>query len=204
MDSDTRNSLQQIDVTDWKAVAVEYGQETLAIRVPPSCAILSRKETPTPADPRAAVEEALSHPIGCPTLETIIGSKGKGAAELRAAVTVSDITRPVPYKGDGGILRPLLNRLETAGIPRVHITIVVGNGMHRPSTRAEHSEMFGDDIVRDYRIVDHDCEDLASLTHVGKSATGGDVFVNSLFHGADLRIATGLVESHFMAGLSGG
>jgi nickel-dependent lactate racemase len=119
-------------------------------------------------------------------------------------VTVSDITRPVPYKGEKGILRPLLNHLEAAGIPRSGITIVVGNGMHRPSTREEHVEMFGDDILRDYRIVDHNCEDLPSLTFVGKSQTGGDVFVNSVFYGTDLRIATGLVESHYMAGLSGG
>jgi lactate racemase len=64
--------------------------------------------------------------------------------------------------------------------------------------------MLGEEVVRGYRIIDHDCEDLASLTFIGQSATGGDVFVNSAFSTADLRIATGLVESHFMAGLSGG
>lgn len=204
MDSETQRTLQEIDTADWKPIPVEYGQETLSVRVPPGCTILSMKEIPPLADPRAAVEEALSHPIGSPTIEAIIAKKGKPAEEIRAAVTVSDITRPVPYKREKGILRPLLNRLEAAGIPRSGITIVVGNGMHRPSTREEHVEMFGDDILRDYRIVDHNCEDLPSLTFVGKSQTGGDVFVNSVFYGADLRIATGLVESHYMAGLSGG
>ncbi len=204
MDPETQRTLQEIDTADWKAIPVEYGQEILSVRVPPGCTILSMKEIPPLADPRAAVEEALSHPIGSPPLEAIIAGKGKPAAELRAAVTVSDITRPVPYKGEKGILRPLLNRLEAAGIARAGITIVVGNGMHRPSTREEHVEMFGDDILRDYRIVDHNCEDLPSLTSVGKSQTGGDVFVNSVFYRADIRIATGLVESHFMAGLSGG
>ncbi len=204
MHPDLSRTLQEIDTTDWKEIAVEYGRENLRVRVPPNCTILSMKEIPFLADPKRAVEEALAHPIGSPPLEAIIRDKGKPAAELRAAVTVSDITRPVPYTGEGGILRPLLDRLETAGIPRNNITIVVGNGMHRPSTAAERVQMLGDQIVRDCRVIDHDCEDEASLTFIGKSESGGDVFVNSVFHRADLKIATGLVESHFMAGLSGG
>jgi nickel-dependent lactate racemase len=204
MHPELNRTLPEIDTADWKEIAVEYGQENLRVRVPPTCTILSMKEIPFIADPRTAVEKALSHPIGCPPLEAIVRAKGKPAVELRAAVTVSDITRPVPYKGEGGVLRPLLNRLEAAGIPRSGIVIIVGNGMHRPSTAAERIEMFGDQIVRDYAVVDHDCEDGASLTFIGKSGSGGDVFVNSAFYRADLRIATGLVESHFMAGLSGG
>jgi nickel-dependent lactate racemase len=204
MHPDIHRTLQKIDTADWKEIAVEYGRENLRVRVPPNCDILSMKEIPILADPRAAVEEALSRPHGSPTLEAIIRAKAKPAAALKAAVTVSDITRPVPYKGENGILRPLLNRLEAAGILRKSIVIVVGNGMHRPSTPAERVEMFDEEIVRDYPVIDHDCEDEASLTFIGKSGNGGDVFVNSVFYRADLRIATGLVESHFMAGLSGG
>jgi nickel-dependent lactate racemase len=76
--------------------------------------------------------------------------------------------------------------------------------MHRPSTPAEQIEILGEEILRSYPVIDHDCEALPSLTFIGQSPTGGDVFVNSAFFRADLRIATGLVESHYMAGLSGG
>ena len=55
-----------------------------------------------------------------------------------------------------------------------------------------------------YRIQDHDCEDPASLVYVGKTPTGTEVFLNKNFYEADLKIATGLSESHFMAGVSGG
>ncbi len=204
MHPEIRQTLRAIDTADWKEISVEYGQGTLTIRVPQNCEILTMKEIPILSDPRAAFEEALSHPIGSPTLEAIIRSKGKPATGLSVAVTVSDITRPVPYRGESGLLRPLLNRLEEAGILRRNIVIVIGNGMHRPSTPDERIEMFGEDILQDFPVIDHDCEDTASLTHVGKSATGGEVFVNSAFYATDLRIATGLVESHFMAGLSGG
>jgi lactate racemase len=204
MHPEFRRTLQEIDITDWKPIAIDYGRENLSVRVPPNCTILAMKETPILADPRAAFEEALLHPIGTSTLEAIIRDKGKPAAALRAAVTVSDITRPVPYKGERGFLRPLLGHLEAAGIPRSNIAVVIGNGMHRPSTPEERAELFDEEVLRDYRVVDHDCEDLSSLTSIGKSKAGGEVFVNAAFYGADLRIATGLVESHYMAGLSGG
>ena len=204
MRPDIENTCQETDTTDWKEIPVEYGAEILKVRVPPDCAIIGMKEIPILSNPRAAYEEALSHPIGCPPLTEIIRAKGKPAAELTAAVTVSDITRPVPYRGENGLLRPLLDRLEAEGISRGNITIVIGNGMHRPSTPAERVEILGEEILRDYPVIDHDCEDANSLTFIGKSPTGGDVFVNSAFSRADLRIATGLVESHFMAGLSGG
>ena len=204
MNPEIQRTLEAINTLDWKEIPIEYGREILFIRVPPNCHILTMKEIPVLRDPRAAFEEALSHPIGSPTLEEIVRSKRKSAAELRAAVTVSDITRPVPYRGEAGLLRPLLNRLESAGVLRKNIVIVIGNGMHRPSTPEERKEILGEDILKEYTIVDHDCEDQASLTFIGKSDTGGDVFVNGVFFKADLRIATGLVESHFMAGLSGG
>ncbi len=204
MRPDIEYTCREIDTTDWKEIPVEYGAEILKIRVPPDCAIIGMKEIPVLTDPQAAYQEALSQPIGCPPLAEIIRGKGKPAAELMAAVTVSDITRPVPYRGENGLLRPLLNRLEAAGISRKNIEIVIGNGMHRPSTAAERLEMFGEDIIRDYRMIDHDCEDTDSLAFIGRSETGGNVFVNSAFFRADIRIATGLVESHFMAGLSGG
>lgn len=204
MQPEIANGCRTIDTANWKEIPVEYGAEVLKIRVPPDCAIIGMKEIPALADPRAAIAEALANPIGCPPLAEIIRGKGKPAAEITAAVTVSDITRPVPYRGEKGFLRPLLNHLEEAGILRKNITIVIGNGMHRPSTAEERAEMFGPDILADYPVIDHDCEDEASLTFIGKSETGGDVFVNSAFYRADLRIATGLVESHYMVGLSGG
>ena len=204
MRPDIENTCRETDTADWKEIPVEYGAEIMKVRVPPYCAIIGMKEIPILPNPQAAFEEALSNPIGCPPLTEIIRGKGKPAAALTAAVTVSDITRPVPYRGENGLLRPLLSRLEAEGIFRKNITIVIGNGMHRPSTADERVEMFGVEIVQDYRVIDHNCEDMGSLTFIGKSATGGDVFVNSAFYRSDIRIATGLVESHFMVGLSGG
>jgi hypothetical protein len=64
--------------------------------------------------------------------------------------------------------------------------------------------MFGESVVRDFRVIDHDCEDPGDLTYMGKTEKQTEVYVNTAFFSADVRIVTGLVESHFMAGVSGG
>lgn len=204
MKPEIKRAIQGVDVTDWKKLSLEFGESFLEISVPPDCASLSMKEVAALSDPRRSFEEALSRPIGAPPIEEIIREKRKPASKLAVAVTVSDITRPVPYKGEKGILFPLLKRLEASGVRRQNITIVVGTGTHRPSTPAEKTEMFGESVVQEFRILDHDCEDSGCLTYLGKTQRQTDVYVNTGFFSADVRIVTGLVESHFMAGVSGG
>ncbi|MGB7294195.1 MAG: nickel-dependent lactate racemase [Candidatus Aminicenantales bacterium] len=204
MKPEIKRVIQRVDTTNWIKMPLEFGEGFLEIRVPPECAVLSMKEVPARADPTRAIEEALSRPVGCPPIEEIIRRKQKAASRVTVAVTVSDITRPVPYKGETGILIPLLKRLEGAGVRKQNITIIVGTGTHRPSSAAEKKEMFGESVVRDFRILHHDCEDLECLAYLGRTKKQTEVYVNKAFFAADVRIVTGLVESHFMAGVSGG
>jgi nickel-dependent lactate racemase len=204
MKPEIQRAIQKVHTEGWKKTSLEFRDGFLKISVPPDCITLSMKDVAVLADPRKSIEAALSGPIGSPTVEAIIAGRRKPASRLTVAVAVSDITRPVPYKGDEGVLIPLLNRLERAGILKKCITIIVGTGTHRASTPAEKLEMFGEPVVREYRILDHDCEDLDSLTYMGRTKKRTDVYVNTAFFSADIRIVIGLVESHFMAGVSGG
>jgi len=54
-------------------------------------------------------------------------ARGKSSA----AISVCDITRPAPNRQ---VLPPLLARLESAGIRRESITILIATGLHRPAT----------------------------------------------------------------------
>ncbi len=204
MRPDIQNAIKRIGTETWKKVQVEYGRNVLEILVPQNCIELTMKDVPLLSDPVSQIEKAISHPIQSPTIEEIIRSKGKPPERITASVTVSDITRPVPYRGENGILLPILRRLESAGLSRENIKVIVGTGTHRASTPEEKVEMFGGSIAQDYTILDHNCEDRERLTYVGKTQRGTDVFLNTDFYMADIRIATGLVESHFMAGVSGG
>ncbi len=201
---DVQKAINKVETGDWRKIPVEFGSDVLEILVPPDCVELSMNSVAPLADPRSEIEKALAQPIHSATLDEIVRKKGKGAGELTAAITVSDITRPVPYKGEKGILTHLLRRLEVSGLQKKNVRIIVGTGTHRPSTAEEKREMFGESVVQEYSVVDHHCEDLDSLTYIGKTRSGTKVFLNTLFHQADLKIATGLVETHFMAGVSGG
>ncbi|MBW2200249.1 MAG: nickel-dependent lactate racemase [Deltaproteobacteria bacterium] len=196
--------IAQADTSDWKKISVEFGDDFFKIRVPPECTMLNMKKMPPLAHSDQEISNALNRPIGSPTLPEIIQSKGKPVDKITVCITVSDITRPAPYSGANGILRPLFNIIERTGVKRENIVIVIGNGMHRASTLNERLCMFGREVVDNYKIVDHDCEDLSSQVLVTHTQRGTAVYLNKIFYNADVKVITGLVESHFMAGVSGG
>ena len=204
MDKKIAEILAGADTRGWKQIKVDFGDDFLDIKVPENCEILTMPSMPCLVDSAASITQALNQPTGSPTISEIIQAKDKPAGELIVCITVSDITRPVPYKGENGLLLPLLALIEGAGIKRDHIVIVIGNGMHRPSTLEERIYMYGPEVVENYRIVDHDCDDDASLVLAAQTKRGTTVHLNKTFYEADVKIVTGLVESHFMAGVSGG
>lgn len=204
MKPDIEAAVRGADLSGWRPVEVEYGTQSFPVLVPDGTRILEMNEVPPLADPGARMRAALNAPIGSRTLPAILLSKGKPAADLKVCITTSDITRPVPYKGESGILPPLLAILEGAGIRRENVTLIVGTGTHRPSSPAEKVTMFGEDVVARTRIVDHVCDDAAALVAIGRTASGTEIQINRTFYEADVKIATALVESHFMAGASGG
>jgi nickel-dependent lactate racemase len=194
----------KVNTKGWKKVQVEFTGGPLSVAVPPSTAELVMKKAESPKNVPQAIAAALANPLGGKTLAQIAAAKGKPADRLRVAVTISDITRPVPYKGKNGFMAPLLRQLLALRIPRENIRIIVGTGTHRPSTAEEKIEMLGKEAAESYTVLDHDCEDRSSLVRVGKTPSGTEVFLNRSFQEADIKIVTGLTESHFMAGASGG
>jgi len=192
------------DNRGWKPIKVDFGNDFLDINVPANCEVLTMPSMPCLVDSGAEIAQALNRPIGSPTLSEILHSKGKPLDHLTVCITVSDITRPAPYRGENGLLLPLLGIIEEAGVKKENIVLVIGNGMHRHSTLEERLYMYGRQVVDNYRIVDHDCEDDDSMVLAAQTKRGTQVFLNRIFYEADVKIITGLVESHFMAGVSGG
>ena len=204
MDDNIKKVIASADTGDWKKISVEFGDAYFDISVPPQCNVLHMKSMPCLAHSAEEISNALNNPIESPTMPEIIQSKGKPPENLTVCVTVSDITRPAPYSGENGILLPLFEIIEQTGVKRENIVVVIGNGMHRASTLEERIKMYGQDVVDNYQIVDHDCEDMSSLVLAAHTKRGTDVYLNKIFYNADVKIITGLVESHFMAGVSGG
>ena len=204
MEKEIVDILAGTNIQDWKQIKVDFGDDFLDIKVPDDCEILTMPSMPCLVDSAASIANALNQPTGSPTLSEIIHAKDKPVDDLTACITVSDITRPAPYKGENGLLLPLLGLIEAAGVKSENIVLVIGNGMHRPSTLEERIYMYGPEVVDNYRIVDHDCEDDAAMVLAARTKRGTDVHLNKIFYESDVKIITGLVEAHFMAGVSGG
>ena len=173
-----------------------YGKDTLPVYFDAhlDVTVIAKPRMPLVADPDAAVRRALSAPVGAPPLSAL--ARGK----CSACVLVCDVTRPVP---NGLFLRPIIETLTAAGAAEV--TILIATGLHRPNEGDELRAVLGDAWVLDHaRVVNHDARDDAAHVHLGTTPSGTPVKLDRRFAAADLRIATGLVEPHFMAGYSGG
>jgi len=180
-------------------VELLYGKATIAASVPPGCReLLIRKQPRAPlADPHSAIAEALARPIGVPPLADY--ARGKHSA----CILVCDITRPVP---NHLFLRPMIEQLLGAGIAPDAITVLIATGLHRPNEGEELAKVIGDPWVVDkVRVVNHFARNDADHVDFGRTkGRGVPVKLDRRFVEAEIRIATGLVEPHFMAGYSGG
>ena len=180
-------------------IELSYGKSVLGVTLPRGArpTIIRKPSFPVPPSPQALIESALAAPIGCAGLvELARGSKS-------ACILICDITRPVP---NAAFLQPMIRRLMAAGIPAARITVLVATGLHRPNEGDELAELVGDPwVLQTVQVVNHFAEDDEAHVDLGFTASRKTpVKLDRRFVEAQLRIATGLVEPHFMAGYSGG
>jgi len=179
-------------------VELNYGKGLLPVELDESwdISVIRKPEMPVQLNPGRAVELALSEPVGSGTL--LEQARGKSSA----CVLVCDITRPVP---NALLLPPILRQLVGAGMPRESICILVATGLHRPNEGDELAELIGDQWVLDnFRVENHFARNDADHADLGTTSKGTRVKLDRRFVDAELKIVTGLVEPHFMAGYSGG
>jgi nickel-dependent lactate racemase len=179
-------------------VTLDYGKTGLDVTLPADRLLappLTIRDAPPLADPEAALEDALRNPTGTRPLAEL--AKGQETA----CVVVCDITRPVPNKL---ILPPVLRTLEAAGVPRDGITILVATGLHRPNEGDELVELVGEFVAKNYRCVNHHGKARDEHDFLGTSDNGVPIWIDNRYTRAELKITTGLIEPHLMAGYSGG
>jgi nickel-dependent lactate racemase len=179
-----------------KQYPIPCGKKTIELRIPdgvPVQWVEFRKMMPVP-DVRKAIEEALNHPIGTARLRDLV------RPGQTVALVVTDITRKLPEEI---ILPILLKELEAGGIAKKGITAVVATGTHRPNTPQELREKFGD-VVNEIPFINHDAYNPDGLVDFGRSPGGIPLIFNRTVAQADVRISTGVIETHLLAGYSGG
>jgi lactate racemase len=180
-------------------IAIAYGRGHLRFRVPDGADVTMIRKAVLPKlpDAHAAIRQALDDPVGARPLKDL--ARGRNSA----CILICDITRPVPNRL---FLRPMIDDMVAAGIPLERINVLVATGLHRPNEGAELAELVGDPwVLERVRVENHFARNGADHIDLGVTPTRGTpVSIDRRFLEADLRIATGLVEPHFMAGWSGG
>jgi nickel-dependent lactate racemase len=174
-----------------------FGKTALALDLPEGFRyqVLEARSAVPLADPDGAIERALDNPQAGPPLKQLASGKRS------AAISVCDITRPAPNRQ---VLPSLLARLESGGIHRERITILIATGLHRPATEGEIGEICGKWVVENYRVVNHHARQLAEHCYLGETASGTPIFIDERFVSSDLHITLGFIEPHLMLGFSGG
>ena len=178
-------------------IRLDYGRTGLDVDLPDDRLVgpLTIRPAPPLADPQAAIEAAIANPIGSRPLAEI--ARGRKTV----CILVCDITRPVPNRL---ILPPVLRTLEEQGIAREDIVILVATGLHRPNEGAEMEELVGPEVARHYRCENHHGKAQDEHDFLGTTPAGVPVWLDRRYVRADLKITTGLIEPHLMAGYSGG
>ncbi len=149
----------------------------------------------TPSDSEEnLVKSAIENPIDSMRLCDMAMNK------QNIVIIASDHTRPVPSK----IIMPQMLTEIRKGNPNADITILIATGCHRGTTEDELILKFGEDIVKNEKIVVHDCLDDANMVSLGTLPGGGELIINRIAAEADLLCAEGFIEPHFFAGFSGG
>ena len=176
-----------------------YGRGTLSVRLPSDAqaTLISKPDFPAAASASEVFVQAMAHPIGCGSLESLCtGCKS-------VCILICDITRPVP---NHVFLQPMIRTMLACGINAADITVLVATGLHRPNEGEELAELVGDAwVLETVTVINHFAMQDEDHVDLGVTPTRGTpVKLNRRFVEADLRIATGLVEPHFMAGYSGG
>lgn len=176
-----------------------FGQDGLDVMLPETAnaTVIRKPAMEIAADGRQAVLHALANPVGSEPLTKI----ANGAKS--ACILICDITRPVP---NHLFLRPVIEQLINSGVSQNEITVLVATGLHRPNLDEELEELLGDPWVQqNVTVENHYARNEQDCIHLGVTTKHNvPVGLNKTFVNADVKIATGLVEPHFMAGYSGG
>ncbi|MCH8251112.1 MAG: DUF2088 domain-containing protein [Planctomycetes bacterium] len=138
-------------------------------------------------DRRAAIENALDHPLGSDPLDALL------APGMKVTIAFDDVSLPLPRMAKPDIRQTVveivLERLDKAGVTDVELICAIC--LHRRITPAEMTHMLGKEIYRRFapkKLYNHDAEDPEGNVDLGTTSTGEVVEINRRAAESDLII----------------
>lgn len=178
-------------------IKLDYGEKGLIIDAPLKnlLKIVEIKHSPPLKNVENNFIRSFENPIiSRPLREIAYGKKN-------ACIVISDLTRPIPYRD---ILPIILGYLISAGIKKANITILIATGIHRPMTEGEIDAYIGRNISGDFKVINHFSGRKKEHVYLGRTKNGTRVYIDRRYLDSELKIITGLIEPHLLAGYSGG
>jgi nickel-dependent lactate racemase len=179
-------------------VRIPYNKHEYIVEIPKEnlLKVLIPSDLPKIKNLKASVKKVLNNPIGTKSLKNIVESHNP----KKVVIIISDLTRNVP---DDILVPEIVNELCRGGMSLDDIVVVVATGAHTPPPVESVKEKIKCKIIEDIKIEIHDC-DKSEFVFVGKTKLGNEIYVNKTVVDADLKIATGCIAPHIIAGYSGG
>ena len=177
-------------------LSIPYGKSYLSLSIPQeyNYDLITPPDSPSPDKSTNFIKEAINFSLDNYQI-------GKLDSTKSIAIAVNDKTRPVPIND---LLPPLIKHLIDLGASKNKITIIIATGTHVPMPNNEFPLIFNKDIINNYHIISHNCDDRDNLISIGVTSQGTPVNINKIFYEADLKIVTGSIEPHHFMGFSGG
>ncbi len=177
-------------------ISLPYGKEQISVEIADDLSpeiIMPPVSLPS-GDAQTKVKEAITHPVGDFTWEKISSSGN-------VAIAINDKTRPVP---NAIMIPPILEKLTSLGFKPEQITFFIATGTHTPMRSDEFPLLLPQEIIDQYKIVSHDCDDMTNLHYLGETTRQIPVWINSAFYHSNVKILVGNIEPHHFMGYSGG
>ncbi len=171
-------------------IRIRYQKTNISLELPEKQVIATIQPASTPKTSEYQIlKRALKNPLHSkPIAEFLQGD---------CLIIVNDASRATPT---AKILRALHFLLA-----RKHPNYIISTGTHRAPTEDELKQILGTDPESmQGQIHIHNALDAKSLTHIGKTNRGTEVYVNRLLAKSSNLLIIGSVEPHYFAGYTGG
>ena len=180
-----------------KEYTFAYGRGSKTFSLDESRVIKTIKmpDTPPLTDVKAAVLDAIAHPIGCAPL----------AERVRPGDTVTFICNdPTRVANSFDFMPVLVDELNRLGVPDENMQIVFALGTHRLMTPEEMRDAVGENVASRLKMFNSDATVPADFDYFGATSRFTPVLINKKICHSDHVILTGTIVHHFFSGYGGG
>lgn len=170
-------------------VTLPYGTGSIEVEAPDDAVVLRGDGPRPPADAGTALREALARPASGRALDELAGPDDD------VAVVFSPRTPP---RLNAVLASELLRGLESAGVRRDRITLIVGWDAERSASASDPIGLLG----QSYQVVEHDPRDPDALIFQRRypGERRGGLYLNAAWQRASVRVVTGVAAPHFAGG----